>query len=35
MDDAVASAWYRRKMIPVMVRRALAQIVAKETSDGI
>ena len=35
MDDAVASAWYRRKMIPVMVRRALAQIVAKEASDGI
>jgi len=25
-DDAVASAWYRRKMVDVFVRRALAQV---------
>ena len=34
-DDAVASAWYRRKMVPVMVRRALAQITDQEATDGI
>jgi carbon-monoxide dehydrogenase medium subunit len=26
LDDALASAWYRRKTLPVLVRRALSQI---------
>lgn len=26
LDDAVASAWYRREMVPVLVRRCLAQM---------
>ncbi|MEZ4768612.1 MAG: xanthine dehydrogenase family protein subunit M [Caldilineales bacterium] len=34
-DDAVASAWYRRKMVPVIVRRALMQIVNEEASHGV
>lgn len=34
-DDAVASAWYRGKMTPVMVRRALMQLVKEEATDGI
>jgi CO/xanthine dehydrogenase FAD-binding subunit len=25
-DDALASAWYRRKTLPVLVRRALAEL---------
>jgi CO/xanthine dehydrogenase FAD-binding subunit len=25
-DDALASAWYRSKTLPVLVRRALAQV---------
>lgn len=35
MDDAVASAWYRRKVTPVIVRRALAQIANQEATHGI
>ena len=34
-DDAVASAWYRRKMTPVIVRRALMQIVNEEATHGV
>ena len=30
MDDAVASAWYRRKMVAVFVRRALTQLMEQE-----
>jgi carbon-monoxide dehydrogenase medium subunit len=30
MDDAVASAWYRRKMVNVFVRRALTQLMEQE-----
>jgi len=29
-DDAIASAWYREKTLPVLVRRALEQL--KETA---
>ncbi len=29
-SDAIASAWYRRRMVGVVVRRALAQIAAEE-----
>jgi CO/xanthine dehydrogenase FAD-binding subunit len=25
-DDALASVWYRTKLLPVVVRRALAQL---------
>ena len=25
-DDALASAWYRRKILPVLVRRALTEL---------
>lgn len=32
-DDALASAWYRREMLPVLVRRCLAQIGSASTED--
>jgi len=31
-DDALASAWYRRQMLPVLVRRCLAQIESAPTA---
>jgi CO/xanthine dehydrogenase FAD-binding subunit len=32
--DAVATAWYRRRMIEVIVRRALAQLEQRQTVEG-
>lgn len=33
--DAIATEWYRRRMTPVYVRRALEQIAAPRRSDGV